>query len=114
LSAAYEGIDLDELIEHGEWQVLREGIEVQYLHSVPGDPIAALLRYQPGAKVPLHRHPGLEFIHVLSGSQRDAHGVYNAGCFKVNLPGTAHDLISDNGCVVLIIWETPVEFLTAG
>jgi anti-sigma factor ChrR (cupin superfamily) len=112
LSSAYQGVDLDMLIKNGEWQGLGPGVEVQYLHRAPGEPIAALLRYQPEACVPAHRHLGLEFIHVLSGSQRDAHGVYKAGSFKINLPGTVHDLISDDGCVVLIIWETPVEFLS--
>jgi anti-sigma factor ChrR (cupin superfamily) len=86
-------------------------VEIQYLHHALGEPVAALLRYQPGAQVPAHRHPGVEFVQILSGSQRDAGGTYGAGSFKVNLPGTQHDLVSDEGCVVLIIWQFPVEFL---
>lgn len=105
------GIDLDALIQQGPWEILREGIEIQYLHHVPAQPVAALLRYQPGARVPAHRHAGVEFVHILTGSQRDANGVYLAGSFKVNLPDTVHDLVSDDGCVVLIIWEAPVEFV---
>ena len=105
------GLDLEALIQHGPWEPLREGIEIQYLHRVPAQPVAALLRYQPGARVPAHRHPGVEFVHILSGSQRDANGVYGAGSFKVNLPGTIHDLVSDDGCLVLIIWQAPVEFV---
>ena len=105
------GAALDRLIAEGPWEDLRPGVEVQFLHRALGEPIAALLRYQPGATVPVHRHTGVEFIYVLQGSQRDADGVYAAGSFKVNLPGTAHDLISDDGCVVLIVWQSPVEFL---
>lgn len=105
------GVDLEALIEHGPWEVLREGIEIQYLHRVSAQPVAALLRYQPGARVPAHRHVGVEFVHILSGSQRDANGVYRAGSFKVNLPDTMHDLVSDDGCLVLIIWEAPVQFV---
>ena len=105
------GVDLEALVAHGPWEVLREGIEIQYLHRVPAQPIAALLRYQPGARVPVHRHPGVEFVHILAGSQRDANGVYGAGNFKVNLPDTVHDLVSDDGCLVLIIWQAPVEFV---
>lgn len=105
------GVDLEDLIANGRWEVLREGIEVQYLHRAPAQPIAALLRYQPGACVPAHRHPGVEFVHILAGSQRDANGVYGAGSFKVNLPDTVHDLVSDDGCLVLIIWQAPVEFV---
>ena len=92
------GLDLEALTQHGPWEALREGIEIQYLHRVPTQPVAALLRYQPGARVPAH-------------SQRDANGVYRAGSFKVNLPDTVHDLVSDDGCLVLIIWEAPVEFI---
>jgi len=105
------GLALETLIQHGPWEALREGVEVQYLHRVLTQPVAALLRYQPGARVPAHRHQGVEFVHILSGSQRDAHGVYCAGSFKVNLPESVHDVISDDGCLVLIIWEAPVEFV---
>ena len=105
------GVDIEALIQHGPWEVLREGIEIQYLHRVPAQPVAALLRYQSGARVPAHRHVGVEFVHILSGSQRDANGVYRAGSFKVNLPDTVHDLVSDDGCLVLIIWEAPVQFV---
>lgn len=111
MSRAYQGAQLDALIADGPWHVLREGVEIQYLHRALGEPIAALLRYQPGAHVPPHRHAGVELIQVLHGSQRDASGVYPAGSVKINLPGTAHDLVSDDGCVVLIVWEKPVEFL---
>lgn len=111
MSAAYSGAQLDALIADGPWHELRAGVEIQYLHRALGEPVAALLRYQPGATVPAHRHAGVEIIHVLAGSQRDAAGEYGAGSIKVNLPGTAHDLASDTGCVVLIVWEKPVEFL---
>lgn len=111
--ASYQaaGADIAALISTGPWQVLRAGVEIQYLHHALGEPIAALLRYEPGATVPTHRHTGVEFVQILSGSQRDAHGIYRAGSFKVNLPGTAHDLVSDEGCTVLIVWQSPVEFV---
>lgn len=105
------GADLAALIADGPWHTLRAGVEIQYLHRAPGQPTAALLRYQPGAQVPAHRHAGVEFVQVLSGSQRDATGVYAAGSFKINLTGSAHDLTSDDGCVALIVWQAPVEFL---
>lgn len=111
MSLAYRGVAFDDLIAGGPWHPLREGVEIQYLHRALDEPVAALLRYQPGACVPLHRHTGIEFVHVLSGSQRDADGVYRAGSFKINLPGTRHDLVSDDGCVVFIVWQAPVEFL---
>lgn len=97
------------------WEPFREGIEILPLHGVGGAGVsAALLRYQPGASAPEHRHAGFEHIYVLQGSQRDQRGVYPAGTLVVNPPGTTHWVASDEGCVVLIIWERPVEFLEEG
>ena len=36
----------------------------------------AILRYEPGARVPRHRHAGLETIMVLEGTQSDENGDY--------------------------------------
>ena len=105
------GVDLAERIAHGAWEVLREGVEIQTLYRAAGQPTAALLRYAPGATVPAHRHAGAEFILMLAGSQRDAAGVTRAGRFQVNPPGSTHDLVSDEGCVLFIVWAAPVEFL---
>jgi anti-sigma factor ChrR (cupin superfamily) len=93
-----------------QWQPFREGVEIYPLY---GDrtqgPSAALLRYQPGATVPTHTHQGFEHIFVLSGSQSDRTGSYGIGTFVVNPPQTHHSVMSDKGCIVLIIWEKPVE-----
>jgi anti-sigma factor ChrR (cupin superfamily) len=72
---------------------------------------AALLRYQPGARVPLHEHQGYEHVLVLSGEQRDERGRYPQGSFMVNAPGTRHRVISEDGCLVLVVWERPVKFI---
>lgn len=94
------------------WEPFREGIEILPLHGVGGEGgSAALLRYEPGAAAPEHRHTGYEHIYVLRGSQRDQRGLYPAGTLVVNPPGTTHWVASDEGCVVLIIWERPVEFI---
>jgi anti-sigma factor ChrR (cupin superfamily) len=71
------------------------------------------LRYQPGAKTPPHRHTGVEHIYVLRGSQRDERGVYETGTLVVNETGSSHQVASDDGCVVLVLWQKPVEFLGA-
>jgi anti-sigma factor ChrR (cupin superfamily) len=104
-----------DLIPDG-WQTQRfepfhEGVEICWL--VPGEPGVALLRYAPGARVPRHRHTGMETILVLSGSQSDEHGRYAAGAYVVNRAGTEHAVWTDEGCVVLIQWERPVAFVNA-
>ena len=73
-------------------------------------PSAALLRYQPGAAVAAHRHPGFEHIIVLRGSQRDECGVYRRGDCIISAPGSRRSVRSDDGCLVLAIWNRPVRF----
>lgn len=72
---------------------------------------AALLRYEPGASIQPHRHTGFEHVLVLEGSQQDERGRYSAGTLVVNPPGTVHRVSSPEGCVVLVIWHSPVEFI---
>jgi anti-sigma factor ChrR (cupin superfamily) len=112
MASGHAGEDLDALIASGPWQMLREGVEVQYLHRREHEPVAALLRYQPGARIPAHRHTGVEFVQILYGTQRDADGIYGAGNFKANVAGSVHEVVSDDGCVVLIIWTASIEFLS--
>jgi anti-sigma factor ChrR (cupin superfamily) len=94
------------------WQPFRPGVEIARLHGGEADQAsAALLRYAPNAAVPRHIHHGFEHILVLSGSQRDDHGTYTAGTMLVSTPGSSHAISSEEGCVVLAIWEKPVEIL---
>jgi len=103
-------------IINGGWESLtfepfREGIEI--CHLVTGEPAVALLRYQPGATVPRHQHSGLETILVLQGSQRDEFGTYGVGTLVINQVGSRHAVAADDGCVVLVQWAKPVEFVKA-
>jgi anti-sigma factor ChrR (cupin superfamily) len=94
------------------FQPFREGVEICRLWE--GTPEVALLRYAPGASVPLHRHLGLETILVLTGTQSDDTGTYGTGALVFNPAGSEHRVWSDPGCVVLIQWERPVEFVRPG
>jgi anti-sigma factor ChrR (cupin superfamily) len=87
----------------------REGVEIARLYDGPPD--LALLRYAPGASVPAHYHPDLETILVLEGTQSDDRGTYPCGSLVLNPAGTSHRVWSEDGCVVLIQWTMPVEFL---
>ena len=108
------------LIEHakqlgaaGDWASFRPGVTA---HRIYGDgssgPSAVLLRYVPGARVPEHEHVGYEHVFVLEGEQFDEHGAYPAGSFVVNPPGTRHSPGSVGGCMVLVIYEKPVRFVS--
>ncbi|MBL9059182.1 MAG: cupin domain-containing protein [Mangrovicoccus sp.] len=94
------------------YEPFREGVEISPI--VNGEPAVALLRYAPGAGVPRHRHMGLETILVLDGVQCDERGDYAAGTLMLNPEGSEHSVWSVTGCVVLIQWAKPVEFVGAG
>lgn len=91
------------------FEPFRDGVEICWIRK--GEPGVALLRYAPGARVPMHMHTGLETILVLEGSQSDERGTYAAGALVLNPEGTSHSVWSDEGCVILIEWERPVRFL---
>jgi anti-sigma factor ChrR (cupin superfamily) len=115
LKHVLEGSDLlhpDEWQARIPWQPFQEGVEIYRLYGdgVAG-PTAALLRFQPGGKIPLHHHAGYEHILVLSGSQTDDHGPVTAGGLRIHPPGSEHSVASEAGCVVLAIYEKPVTFL---
>jgi predicted ChrR family anti-sigma factor len=99
-------------LSKGEWEPLRDGVDVSRLWGDPHEgPSVALLRYAPGASVPRHRHAGFELIYVLSGAQSDERGIYGAGSLVINPAGDEHSVQSEEGCLVLIVWERPVEFI---
>ncbi len=104
------------LVKDG-WKTLayehfRDGIKVHWLlKGSATEASVAILKYQPGAKVPRHRHAGLETITVLDGIQSDEHGNYAAGTVVLNAVGTEHSVWTKEGCTVLIQWNLPVIIL---
>ena len=95
-----------------DWQPLRPGVDIHRLWGQgPEQPGAALLRYAPGGRVPLHEHRGFEQILVLSGWQQDDGRRYEAGTLFVHAPGTRHAVVSPEGCVVLAVWAGGVRLV---
>jgi anti-sigma factor ChrR (cupin superfamily) len=101
--------------EEFSWEPLRPGVDVHWIYREAEDgAAAALIRFQPGGRVPLHEHRGHEHIFVLSGSQTDENGRLAAGSLMVNAPGARHSIVSEEGCLVLAIYERGVRFLDDG
>jgi anti-sigma factor ChrR (cupin superfamily) len=101
-------IDFDKIA----WQSFREGIVIYpFYKSKSSEASSALLKYEPGAEVPVHIHTGYEHILILSGSQEDERGIYHKGDLLINKPDSSHWVKSPDGCVVLAIWEKPVKFI---
>lgn len=104
-------LDIDDHMESFSWEPFKEGIDISHIYGDDSQgPSAALLRYAAGAKVPTHVHSGYEHILILSGSQSDGVAVYEKGSLMISAPGSRHRITSDQGCVVLAIWQAPVRF----
>ncbi|MGA8654805.1 MAG: cupin domain-containing protein [Chthoniobacterales bacterium] len=111
----FELNDVFHIVDHEdeiEWEPYKKGAEIFRLYGdgISG-PTAALIRYREGGEVSLHEHTGYEHILILAGSQRDENGTFGAGTLVINPPGSRHKVISDDGCIVLAIYEKPVRFL---
>ena len=104
-------LDPEALERRSGYAPLRPGIDILYLYKDDASGgSCALLKYQPGAEVPSHLHQGFEHVYVLAGEQQDEGGVYPAGSFVINPPGSSHHVRSPKGCLVLIVWQHPVAF----
>ncbi len=114
----YERVELHDLMGIARWQEqipwlpFQDGVDI---HRLYGDgitgPTAALIRFRQPGRLPLHHHPGYEHILILAGSQRDQNGNATAGTLMINPPGSQHSVTGEAGCIVLAIYQNPVEFL---
>ena len=104
-------LEIDTYAEGFHWEPFKKGVDI---YRIYGDdhkgPAAALLRYAAGAHVPVHTHTGFEHILILSGSQSDGTEVYEQGTLMISSPGSQHRIASETGCIVLAIWQAPVDF----
>jgi anti-sigma factor ChrR (cupin superfamily) len=91
----------------------REGVLIHRLYDTSdtgeNGPAAALVRYEAGAKVQKHLHPGYELIFVLEGELINDAGRHGPGTLEVCPPQSGHALASEKGCTFLVIWEQPVQ-----
>jgi quercetin dioxygenase-like cupin family protein len=100
-------ISFDELI----WTHVGGGVHLSPLRVEPGGAGAAVLRFEPGAVSPPHRHPGGEDLYVIHGRLRVGDVVLEARDFLHTPPGGVHDAEAYEESLVLISVPEPVEFL---
>jgi anti-sigma factor ChrR (cupin superfamily) len=62
----------------------------------------SIVRYLPGAVFPVHAHPEGEEIVVLDGEFADDNGIYPAGTYIKNPPGSSHAPRSPKGCTIFV------------
>lgn len=73
--------------------------------------MTALVRFQPGAELDLHRHEDIEQTYVLEGSLEDAEGACHAGDFVWRPAGSTHRARAPNGALLIAVFQTPNVFL---
>jgi anti-sigma factor ChrR (cupin superfamily) len=84
-------------------------MKVLYRDADKGE-MTVLLKWEPGASLPFHKHPEIEQSYVLEGSFYDHDGICRAGQFVWRTPGSMHETHSDEGCVLLAIYRKPNIF----
>ena len=72
-----------------------------------------LVKMQPGARIPRHRHLGVEQCLVLEGDLRAGPVKMSAGDFNCSLPGSVHDEIATEGGALLLI-VSPEKYEVVG
>jgi anti-sigma factor ChrR (cupin superfamily) len=84
-------------------------IKVLYEDKARGE-LTCLLKWEPGARLPFHKHPEIEQTWVLEGSFYDHDGIARAGEYVWRKPGSFHETRSDEGAVILAIYRKPNVF----
>lgn len=96
---------------------------IQWVEAMPGirnkpiwldkatDRRVLLGRFEPGAKIPLHRHLGDELIFVIEGASVDESGEVAVGDANYRPNGCVHSVWSNNGATVLSFVTGGVEMI---
>lgn len=86
-----------------------EGISIKVLYEdkAKGE-MTCLLKWEPGATLPMHKHPEIEQTYVIEGSFDE--GICRAGEFVWRRVGSFHETHSDEGAVILAVNRKPNVF----
>ena len=79
-------------------------LKVLYEDKAKGES-TVLVKLEPGAHLPFHKHPELEQAYVLEGSMYDHDGMCSAGEYVWRHAGSLHENRSDTGAVVLAVYR---------
>ncbi len=97
------------LESEGQWEPVCPGVTRKSLHYDPKANTATfLLRMDPDAVLPAHRHGGTEQCLVLQGEVEDGGTPLRQGDFQTLGRGSTHTAArSKSGCLLLIVAEEP-------
>lgn len=94
--------------EAGDWQPWLAGVQIKVLHEHAGV-LSYLLRLEPGASLPPHRHPRDEECVVLEGRlQVGSHTEIGPGGYHLAHRGALHATVrSDTGATLFLRGAVP-------
>jgi anti-sigma factor ChrR (cupin superfamily) len=72
---------------------------------------ALLALFEPGAKLPRHRHSGEELLYVVEGSHADETGEVVTGNMSLRPNGCTHSVSSRNGAISLVFLWGGIEMV---
>ena len=104
-------------LDTAPWRRLAFGIQMLAVPTPGDDMFVKLFRFQPGARVPRHDHPGMETTLVLSGGFTDDGGHYLRGDVTVRDETRSHEQHIDAGepCMWLVVADgRPIPRSLAG
>ncbi|MGE0827487.1 MAG: cupin domain-containing protein [Candidatus Binatia bacterium] len=93
-------------VQEREWQEMQPGVRMKQLWVDEGTKRRALIsKIEPGAKLPLHRHVGDEFVFVIEGANADEAGEVTTGNLSYRPNGCTHTVTTKNGATALtFLW----------
>jgi anti-sigma factor ChrR (cupin superfamily) len=95
-----------------EWEPTKfPGVWTKPLYKDATGRMTTLTKMAPGARLPRHRHVGIEQSYVLEGTLVDEDGACSAGNYVWRRAGSEHEAWSPDGCIVLGMFEKPNVFL---
>ncbi len=95
-----------------EWKPTKfDGISIKVLYEdASKGEMTCLLKWAPGARLPMHKHPEIEQTFMLEGSFYDHDGVCHAGEYVWRDQGSNHETKTDEGAVFLAVYRKPNVF----
>ena len=95
-----------------EWEPTQfPGISIKTLYEdkEKGE-LTCFLKWEPGATLPMHKHPEIEQSYVVEGSFYDHEGICRAGEFVWRRVGSFHETHSEEGAIILAVYRKPNIF----
>lgn len=98
----------------GDWQEMYAGVLFKQLFAdSKRNTVTSLVRMEPGAHVPMHRHLGLEECFVLEGDITANNETLKTGDYTCAMKGSIHHQLSTvSGALLLIVGPESFEVLS--